>query len=330
MSRQESLAINVIVGIISLGFAYYGQYIAILCIIPVLIADFLPTRCVGKTGPLSIIVKLMLLAQGLGIWWLYSIYLSAANEPILQHTQTIFDRTNSIIIETPQSKIHHSSFIIDGILNLIDNPPNSFDSRYKMNTQSKELLNNVIGKLPAIKFPDLEYRTTQEIHVKMKNFFDELPEDGYLTEYKNPCWIVPDDQVESVNSKNSKNLACLPYAYVLGQPKCGTSDLFERLKDHPQIKMPKRKEVRFFTRGEFSTDKLLREGMFPEPYIEEDQVELHSSFETNNIHRETIIGPDSSIYDFTVSFKDAINEIAENDPKENSIIIDGGPHTFWW
>ena len=30
-------------------------------------------------------------------------------------------------------------------------------------------------------------------------------------------------------------LACLPYAYVLGQPKCGTSDLFERLKRHPGL-----------------------------------------------------------------------------------------------
>ena len=35
---------------------------------------------------------------------------------------------------------------------------------------------------------------------------------------------------------NRVGLACLPYAYVLGQPKSGTSDLYERLRLHKNIR----------------------------------------------------------------------------------------------
>jgi hypothetical protein len=31
-------------------------------------------------------------------------------------------------------------------------------------------------------------------------------------------------------------VACLPFAYLLGQPKCGTSDMFERLRRHQEIR----------------------------------------------------------------------------------------------
>jgi hypothetical protein len=55
-------------------------------------------------------------------------------------------------------------------------------------------------------------------------------------------------------------LACLPYAYILGQPKCGTTDLFDRLRRHPDIRMPRQKEVRWFTRGEFTDTPLIPDG----------------------------------------------------------------------
>ena len=39
-------------------------------------------------------------------------------------------------------------------------------------------------------------------------------------------------------------LECLPYAYVLGMPKCGSSDLWERLSKHANVQRADRKEVR--------------------------------------------------------------------------------------
>jgi len=38
----------------------------------------------------------------------------------------------------------------------------------------------------------------------------------------------------------------MPGAFIIGQPKSGTTALYEMLKQHPQIFMPDRKEPRFF------------------------------------------------------------------------------------
>ncbi|KAL6763399.1 P-loop containing nucleoside triphosphate hydrolase protein [Haematococcus lacustris] len=42
--------------------------------------------------------------------------------------------------------------------------------------------------------------------------------------YKNPCWTDP-----------SARFRCLPYFQILGVSKCGTTDLFARLKRHPEL-----------------------------------------------------------------------------------------------
>lgn len=49
-----------------------------------------------------------------------------------------------------------------------------------------------------------------------------------LPQYKSPCWHY-----------NGK-LTCLPYFYLIGMPKCGTTDLWDKLVQHPQVaKVPK-------------------------------------------------------------------------------------------
>ena len=78
--------------------------------------------------------------------------------------------------------------------------------------------------------------------------------------------------------------------------------------------MPHRKEVRWFTRGEFTTQALLPEGY---PLSKED-----------SRRREGGISPDSSIFSFTNSFDMATREIAAH--QDRLITIDGGPHTLWW
>jgi hypothetical protein len=91
---------------------------------------------------------------------------------------------------------------------------------------SLALIKSMIGQIVEVNFPDLLYRTKDAIRHQYKRLFSELPAYGYLKEYKNPCWHEAGEEGK---------LACLPYAYILGQPKCGTSDLFERLKGHQDI-----------------------------------------------------------------------------------------------
>jgi hypothetical protein len=78
--------------------------------------------------------------------------------------------------------------------------------------------------------------------------------------------------------------------------------------------MPRRKEVRWFTRGEFTTQALPAEGVKPNSELPR--------------HVEQGISAESSIFSFTNSFDMATRDIAAH--PETLIAIDGGPHTLWW
>ncbi|XP_067656667.1 carbohydrate sulfotransferase 15-like [Haliotis asinina] len=67
---------------------------------------------------------------------------------------------------------------------------------------------------------------------KTKPGFDILsfPRPEYIGNFRNPCWYghrYPDDVHSSVR--------CIPVFYIVGQPKCGTTDLFSKLSSHPDI-----------------------------------------------------------------------------------------------
>ena len=64
----------------------------------------------------------------------------------------------------------------------------------------------------------------------------------FLPEYKNPCW------------KEKRKLWCLPYFFVGGFPKCGTTDLFSKLIKHPEIVQGYRKEPHWWTRKRFTSE----------------------------------------------------------------------------
>lgn len=109
----------------------------------------------------------------------------------------------------------------------------------------------------------------------------------FLPEVKSPCWY---EEVSSENStdpysrnyftqhhaqfkrvcdglkKNFKQhlhhidgkdyrLRCLPYFYVIGQPKSGTTDLFGRLLLHPDFKYNTIKEPHWWTRKQFGSNQ---------------------------------------------------------------------------
>ncbi|XP_041377424.1 carbohydrate sulfotransferase 15-like [Gigantopelta aegis] len=47
---------------------------------------------------------------------------------------------------------------------------------------------------------------------------------NFLPNFRNPCWQ---------HRKNKTAIRCLPYFYLAGFPKCGTTDLYERIFLHP-------------------------------------------------------------------------------------------------
>ena len=81
------------------------------------------------------------------------------------------------------------------------------------------------------------------------------PPTGFEEHFKNPCWYANYDKVISnLNLKSdysfvtkkdysyllpktpgTKTLHCMPYMYLLGYPKCGTTSLYHYLKNHPEF-----------------------------------------------------------------------------------------------
>ena len=94
----------------------------------------------------------------------------------------------------------------------------------------------------------------------------------FLVEFKNPCYLKMDEnrvygdvltqsegdrpsslsipsrvQVTDADGINTKDvLKCLPYYFVLGWAKCGTSDLHEKMMAHPYILRAPQKEPAWF------------------------------------------------------------------------------------
>ena len=81
------------------------------------------------------------------------------------------------------------------------------------------------------------------------------PPSDFVGHLKNPCWFANYDEVMSnLNLKSdysritkqdysyllpktsgTKTLYCLPYMYLLGYPKCGTTSLYDYFKRHPEF-----------------------------------------------------------------------------------------------
>ncbi|CAH2322833.1 carbohydrate sulfotransferase 15 [Pelobates cultripes] len=55
---------------------------------------------------------------------------------------------------------------------------------------------------------------------------------------------------------NRYRLRCLPYFYIIGQPKCGTTDLYDRLRLHPRVRFSAFKEPHWWTRKRFGILRL--------------------------------------------------------------------------
>ncbi|KAL0964790.1 hypothetical protein UPYG_G00329000 [Umbra pygmaea] len=127
------------------------------------------------------------------------------------------------------------------------------------------------------KVPDRKALVTSEPHM-----FSIIPQ-KFLDNVKNPCWyeehtgnISTDPYITNLFARYSRRfktvfeylknafrehlyhdrgknyrLRCLPYFYIIGQPKCGTTDLYDRLRLHPDVRFTTFKEPHWWTRKRF-------------------------------------------------------------------------------
>ena len=73
---------------------------------------------------------------------------------------------------------------------------------------------------------------------------------NFLSNSKNPCWYE--------NQKEAVLMRCLPYFYVAGVCKCGTSDLYRRIRYHPDVMEGALKEYHWWDRLRYGAPMELR------------------------------------------------------------------------
>ena len=111
-------------------------------------------------------------------------------------------------------------------------------------------------------FPDCQDRTIYNGYAKYSlpdivRFIRQYipPPSGFIGHLKNPCWFANYDKIKSdlnlyynysrithqdysyllPKTSGTKTLYCLPYMYLLGYPKCGTTSLYEYFRKHPEF-----------------------------------------------------------------------------------------------
>ncbi|XP_030837200.1 carbohydrate sulfotransferase 15-like [Strongylocentrotus purpuratus] len=79
----------------------------------------------------------------------------------------------------------------------------------------------------ACKWPKMP-GATKELVKWAPEIFEKVPQ-HFLDNFKNPCWV-----------RDGAELNCLPYFYVIGMYKCGTTDIWTKIVDHPDcVDVPK-------------------------------------------------------------------------------------------
>ncbi|XP_028916304.1 carbohydrate sulfotransferase 15 [Ornithorhynchus anatinus] len=170
------------------------------------------------------------------------------------------------------------------------------------------ILSTIASKVEfkARQLPDPGDLEKQETHM-----FSVIPR-KFLPNSKNPCWYdeyrgrnASDPYTKNSYALYSKRfrstfdslrkdfwahlyhhqekhyrLRCLPSFYIIGQPKCGTTDLYDRLKLHPDVKFSAIKEPHWWTRKRFGIVRL-RDGL-RDRYPVEDYLDLFD-FATHQI-----------------------------------------------
>lgn len=83
---------------------------------------------------------------------------------------------------------------------------------------------HIVRQHPRSNENETRYSSTAELVLKkfVPQIFQRVPK-TFLPQYKSPCWF------------EDEKLKCLPYFYQIGSYKSGTSDLWDKLVQHPSV-----------------------------------------------------------------------------------------------
>lgn len=160
------------------------------------------------------------------------------------------------------------------------------DEKDVMETDSGKTLFSVIPRhfLPGIKSPCWYEEFSSELSTDLyrRNLFTLRSKS-----FKTVCDHMRTNFHQHLHHRDGKlfRLRCLPFFYIIGQPKCGTTDLFHRLLLHPEVKFNTMKEPHWWTRKRFGYIRF-KDG-FQESFPVEDYLDLFD-LAARNIQREII------------------------------------------
>jgi hypothetical protein len=223
------LIANIGGAILAFYFIYKQLWVGVILLVPILLIGPLSNRL--KSDTVATLLIAFIVCQGLAIWYLAShdIFHSQVVIPTNQNNDlskldvdtvgNLRRDAADVIIPSAETKIEvkrkdiRKTQVFSTVL-----------SAATINLESDSLINQVVGKMFHVEFPDLKHRNRDEIKLAHPTIFEELPK-TFDPQFKNPCW----------HTNGGSKFVCLPYAYILGQPKCGTTDLFVRMKSHDKI-----------------------------------------------------------------------------------------------
>nr|XP_054768330.1 uncharacterized protein LOC129275886 [Lytechinus pictus] len=114
-----------------------------------------------------------------------------------------------------------------------------------------------------------------DLYRMAKQVFDELPGE-YLPGYKSSCWMT------KKNAPGVGRLRCLPYFYILGVAKCGTSDLWDKIVAHPHVVRNLLKEPHWWSRRRL-------QGISFDNYLQKRSASLVTAFNQDSLNKLTHI-----------------------------------------
>lgn len=136
---------------------------------------------------------------------------------------------------------------------------------------------NYFGNFTAGNWSSWNVTDKREIwsHPQLDILHNELP--SFLSNFKNPCWyedlreanvyqfnkytvisrnirttmteLIKEWATRIAKDRPARRLRCLPYFLIVGQPKCGTTDVYRKIVRHPDVINPPIKELHWWSRN---------------------------------------------------------------------------------
>ncbi|XP_070833621.1 carbohydrate sulfotransferase 15-like [Chaetodon trifascialis] len=168
--------------------------------------------------------------------------------------------------------------------------------------------------------------------VKSPCWYEEISSEHSTDPYKNNrycpgssrktlCDKMRPDFQKHLQHRDGKlfRLRCLPYFYIIGQPKCGTTDLHSRLRRHPEVHYSIMKEPQWWTRRRFGYTHI-KDG-FKGIFRVEDYLDL---FDVAAQHIQEMNRTSSGDHHITQTF------VTQGGTKiVNVLTVDASPSTMW-